>query len=248
MELEMLGRAVLVTAAAGMGGTGLGGMLSCPLRRESRRMMCLLLGFAAGVMVAVVCLDLLTEALGYQGRLWPVALGVLGGHGAVAVLSAGLEAAGASERRGLAAAGAVTMGAIALHNVPEGMVIGASFAGGGAGDAGTLALAAVIGAHNIPEGMAVAAPLRGGGCSRRRTVALAALTGAPTVLGALAGFRMGALGPGGASAALSTASGAMLYVVFGELLPEAAARWSARAAALAAVLGLLTGAFIVGRG
>ena len=50
---------LLVTAAAGIGGTGLGGTAACLFRRDSSRMVSLLLSFAAGVMVAVVCFDLL---------------------------------------------------------------------------------------------------------------------------------------------------------------------------------------------
>ena len=106
-------------------------------------------------------------------------------------------------------------------------------------------MAAVIGLHNIPEGMAVAVPLISGGMPRRRAAAVTALTGAPTVLGALLGFSLGTLGPTALTLALSFASGAMLYVVFGELLPEAALLWQSKAPALAAVLGIIVGMAIV---
>lgn len=106
-------------------------------------------------------------------------------------------------------------------------------------------MAAVIGLHNVPEGMAVAVPLISGGMSRRWAAAAAALTGAPTVLGALLGFTLGTLGPAALALALSFASGAMLYVVFGELLPEAVLLWRSRLPALAAVAGMITGMVIV---
>ena len=99
--------------------------------------------------------------------------------------------------------------------------------------------------HNIPEGMAVAVPLISGGMGRGRAAAAAALTGAPTVLGALLGFSLGTLGPSSLTLALSFASGAMLYVVFGELLPEASLLWHGKIPALAAVLGIITGMVIV---
>lgn len=135
--------------------------------------------------------------------------------------------------------------AIAVHNVPEGMVIGASFAGEGMAKHGWT-MAAVIGMHNIPEGMAVAAPLIAGGTRRWKAAGLAALTGVPTVLGAMVGYCLGTLGPTALTATLSFAAGAMLYVVFGELLPEAAGLWQSKIPALAAVAGVLVGMAIGG--
>lgn len=232
-----LGTAIWVTAAAGIGGTGLGGGGACLLKRDSERGISLLLSFAAGVMASVVCGGLLREALA-AGRLPATAAGVLLGFGVTAGLNALLERRRPGEDR-LLVAGLVMAAAIALHNVPEGMVIGASFAAGRPGSGWLMAL--VIGAHNIPEGMAVAAPLRAGGANRRKAAGLAALTGGPTVLGAILGFWLGTLGPRSLAAALSFASGAMLYVVFGELLPEASSLWRSKLPALAAVLGILTG-------
>ena len=241
----MLGKVIWVTALAGMGGTGLGGALACCFRRDSERTVSLLLSFAAGVMTAVVCFDLLAEAMAPGGGLGLAVVGILGGYVLTAGLNGRLERRAPAERRGsLFLAGVVMAVAIALHNMPEGMVIGASFARGEAGRGG-LTMAVVIGLHNVPEGMAVAVPLRSGGMSRRKTVLTASVTGAPTVLGALAGYLLGTLGPRSLSLALSGASGAMLYVVFGELLPESAALWRSRVPALAVVLGMIVGMVIV---
>lgn len=149
-------------------------------------------------------------------------------------------------RLSLFVAGVVMACAIALHNIPEGMTIGASFAVSSDLMWGTgMIMAVLIGLHNIPEGMAVAVPLISGGMGRSRAAGAAALTGAPTVLGALAGFCLGTLGPAALTLALSFASGAMLYVVFGELLPESSLMWRGKAPSLAAVLGIITGMVIV---
>ena len=237
-----LGQVLLVTAAAGIGGTGLGGTAACLFRRDSSRMVSLLLSFAAGVMVAVVCFDLLAEAA--PGRLMVSAVGILAGYGVTAGLNHALERKERQPgRSGLLLAGVVTAAAIALHNVPEGMVIGAAFAGGEA-DSGWL-LAVVIGLHNIPEGMAVAVPLISGGMPKPRSVLVTALTGFPTVLGAILGFTVGAMGPTALALSLSFASGAMLYVVFGELMPEAILMWRSKLPAAATVVGMLTGVIII---
>ena len=202
-----LGQVLLVTAAAGIGGTGLGGTAACLFRRDSSRMVSLLLSFAAGVMVAVVCFDLLAEAA--PGRLMVSAVGILAGYGVTAGLNHALERKERQPgRSGLLLAGVVTAAAIALHNVPEGMVIGAAFAGGEA-DSGWL-LAVVIGLHNIPEGMAVSVPMAAGGERQWKAAALAALTGAPTVLGAALRRAGGARSPGAPAEVQSEDAGAML--------------------------------------
>ena len=138
--------------------------------------------------------------------------------------------------------------AIALHNVPEGMVIGSSFARMSSqilNNRGGLTMAMVIGLHNIPEGMAVAVPLISGGMSKWRSVGVTALSGAPTILGAALGFLIGAISPTALVISLSVASGAMLYVVFGELLPESILMWKSKLPAALVILGILTGLIII---
>ena len=251
---DFLGKVLAITALAGVGCTGLGGWISCLFRRDSGRTVSLLLSFAAGIMIAVVCFDLLGDALRQPSAgIRSVIPGVLAGFGAVWLLNARISGGRAENVRcpadgELFWAGVVMAAAIALHNLPEGMVIGASFAAG-AGDAllsrSGWITAGVIGFHNIPEGMAVAVPLIAGGMPKPRAVALTASTGLPTVLGAWAGVLLGTLSPLALALSLSFASGAMLYVVFGELLPESALLWRSRLPALAAILGMLAGVWIL---
>ena len=273
-----------ITALAGMGGTGMGGLVSCLFRKDSSKTVSLLLSFAAGVMTSVVCFDLLSEALHPEegsGSVGLVVLGVLVGYVVIALLNAWIDhntnhevahidenhprtadsleelthanhlhehRKGRQPRSGLFLAGLVMAAAIALHNVPEGMVIGASFSRTAEEmllNRGGLTMAVVIGLHNIPEGMAVAVPLISGGMPKWRSVVLPALTGFPTVLGALLGFTVGATGPTALSLSLSFASGAMLYVVFGELLPESILMWRSKLPAAATIVGMLTGVVII---
>ena len=147
-------------------------------------------------------------------------------------------------------AGLVLACAVALHNTPVGMAIGASFAGSAqaAGHGGILA-ALIIGLHNIPEGMAIAAPLLTGGSRPAGAVGVAALSGLPVILGAFLGYSVGTMTPAMMSVSLSFAAGAMLYVIFGELLSEAEHLWQSRLSGLATMLGMLLGlALILGHG
>ena len=276
---------VIITAIAGVGGTGLGGFVGAVLRRDSEKIVSLLLAFAGGVMLAVVCFELIPESFRPEGAtsdmpLWLVIIGVALGFGLIYLLNYvidkhtnpevahidnehpktadGLDelihhdhyethVKNESSKYELFIAGIVMACAIALHNVPEGMVIGASYAGdageivGGAG----FILAIVIGLHNIPEGMSVSVPLISGGMSKGKAIAITALSGLPTVIGAIIGYSLGLLSPIWLSISLSFAGGAMIYVVFGELLPEAFLMWKSKAPGAFALIGTLVGLVLV---
>lgn len=143
-------------------------------------------------------------------------------------------------------AGVVMACAIALHNIPEGMTIGASFAVSSDLMWGTgMIMAVLIGLHNIPEGMAVAVPLISGGTGRSRATLITAACGLPTLLGAWLGFWLGDIGPLGLTMSLGFASGAMLYVVFGEIMPESYLIYRSKLPAFAVMVGLALGMFMI---
>ncbi|MDO4983706.1 MAG: ZIP family metal transporter [Eubacteriales bacterium] len=277
----------MITTAAGVGGTGLGGVVGAVLRRDSSKVISLLLAFAGGVMMAVVCFDLIPEAFLPEGAaepfsVWLVMAGTAFGFVIVWLLNMWIDRAtnpeivhidknhpqtaddldelihadhynkhknekNTSSSKGLFVAGLVMACAIALHNMPEGMVIGASYAGdassltGGAG----FIVATVIGLHNIPEGMAVAVPLISGGMNKAKAITITALSGAPTIIGAIIGYSLGLISPLWLSLSLSFAGGAMLYVVFGELFPESFLIWKSKAPGAMALLGTMVGLLLV---
>ena len=270
---------IVTTALAGVAGTGLGGLVGALLQKNSNRMVSLLLSFAGGVMLSVVCFDLVTEAVETNVGLWivvgSIALGVAityflnylidrktnpevphidENHPKTAddldelIHSDHLEQhyARRDGKLNLFVAGIVMACAIALHNVPEGMTIGASYAsGGGVMGAAALTLAILIGLHNIPEGMAVSVPLISGGMPKWKAVLITACSGIPTILGALLGYALGEIGPMGLTLSLGFASGAMLYVVFGEILPQSILMYHSKLPAFSAIAGILVGMLIV---
>lgn len=276
---------IIITAIAGVGGTGLGGLIGAVFKKDSNRVVSLLLSFAGGVMLAVVCFDLISNAIAPEGSSEPksvliVIFSILVGYGLIFILNALIDKSTNHEIKHidkqhpktaddldelihadhfeehkklgnsgqLFVAGVVMAFAIALHNLPEGMVIGAAyvdsdaslFSGGSA-----LTIAIIIGLHNIPEGMAVSVPLISGGMNRLQAILLTAISGAPTIIGAIIGYYIGTASPIGLSLSLGFASGAMLYVVFGELLPEAILMWRSKLPALGVLLGIIVGLFII---
>ena len=265
----------LVTLISGAGGTGLGGLIGALFKSESNRTISLLLAFAGGVMTAMVCFDLLAEH-GVLLVIFAVALGVavvyllnhLIDRKTRTEVSHTADAAHPDthdnidelvhadhlnmhkrhndSRLSLFVAGVVMACAIALHNIPEGMTIGASFAVSSDLMWGTgMIMAVLIGLHNIPEGMAVAVPLISGGTSRVRATLLTAACGLPTVLGAWLGFWLGDIGPLGLTLSLGFASGAMLYVVFGEIMPESYLIYRSKLPAFAVMVGLALGMLMI---
>ncbi len=270
---------LLTTALAGVVGTGLGGLIGALLQKDSNRTVSLLLSFAGGVMLSIVCFDLITEAIetntGVMTTIGATALGVAvifllnwlidrktnpevphidASHPKTAddldelIHSDHLEQhyARKDSKVAIFLAGIVMASAIALHNVPEGMNIGASYASNnGIMGSAALVLAVLIGLHNIPEGMAVSVPLISGGMGRGKAVLITALSGVPTMVGALLGYLLGEIGPLGLTLSLGFASGAMLYVVFGEILPQAFIMYRSKLPAFSAIIGILVGLFII---
>ena len=117
--------------------------------------------------------------------------------------------------------------AVTLHNIPEGMAVGLSFAraaqhsGSVAMNAGALALAIGIGLQNFPEGAAISLPLRQEGLPAGRAFLLGAMSGVvEPIFGILVVLAAGGIEPL-MPWLLSFAAGAMMYVVVEELIPEA---------------------------
>jgi len=195
------------------------------------------LGFAAGVMIAASVWSLLipaieeAEANGQIGWL-PAAGGFVIG---IAFLY-GLDRLiphlhpRTNEKEGLSSSmkrTSLLVMAVTLHNIPEGMAVGLSFAlaaqhgGDSALYAAATALALGIGIQNFPEGAAISLPLRQEGFGRGKAFFLGSMSGiVEPFFGILTVLVAGLISPY-MPWFLSFAAGAMMYVVVEELIPEA---------------------------
>ena len=218
--------------------TALGAATVVLFKSPNPKILNLMLGFAAGVMVAASFWSLLqpaierAEAAGSMPAFLVATLGFLCG----ALFMWGSDKCVTyAQRRSALAQGEknarlnriiLLVLSITLHNIPEGMAVGLAFALAADGEslAGAFALALGIGVQNFPEGAAVALPVYQSGKSKRRAFWTGVLSGAVEPLfGALvvlAAAGIHALMPW----LLSFAAGAMLYVVAEELLPRAGGR------------------------
>ncbi|MGI6096563.1 MAG: ZIP family metal transporter [Dethiobacteria bacterium] len=221
MEIDFLVEVTLLGLFAGVIGTGSGGMLSLLFRKPHRTTLSLILGLSAGIMLVVIFLELLQEAFEIGGR----SQGILGLTLGILVLwfldiifphlhLIFREGEGARYLK----AGVLLGIGIALHNIPEGLAIGAGYAsttelGNG--------LALIMAVHNIPEGVAMATTMLIGKARPWKVMAATFLAGLPMGIGAWIGGYVGSISSTFLSLSLGFAAGAMLYIVCDELIPDA---------------------------
>lgn len=219
-------------------GTTLGAALVLMVRREpSARTNSLMLGFAAGMMIAASMWSLLMPAIEtatptYGQLSWlPAALGFIGG-GLFLVLLDSLVPhihKGSQHEEGPHSHISKSLKfflAVTIHNIPEGLAVGFAFGGAaaqidGASDMSALALALGIALQNLPEGAAVALPMRSITRSRPRAFLFGVASGAVEPIAALAGYLMAAQLTTMLPWLMAFAAGAMIFVVAEDLIPDA---------------------------
>ncbi|ELY93388.1 zinc/iron permease [Natrialba hulunbeirensis JCM 10989] len=141
------------------------------------------------------------------------------------------ETAGDDLRRATLVGSAVT-----IHNVPEGLAVGIAFASGES--AIGFAIATAIAVQNVPDGFAMAVPAVRAGVSRGRTLLYTTLSGGvPEPIAAAAGFALVTMVSGLFPVAAGFAAGAMIAVVFRELVPSSHGHGYADTATAAFILG-----------
>ena len=234
MNVISLGACVVYAGLAGLftwGVTALGAALVWFTRHFSSRGMDCMLGFGAGVMLASSFWSLLlpgleqAEALALNGWL-TAALGILCGAAAVDLGGRVCRRLNQARHNGDSARRCqLLIGAITLHNIPEGMAVGVAFgalAGGGGAAAlgGACMLALGIGLQNFPEGAAVSLPLRREGMSRGRAFFFGQLSGFVEPVSAVLGAVLAATLRQALPFLLCFAAGAMLWVILTEMVPE----------------------------
>jgi len=230
--------------AAGILGTGLGGLIGFVLNNPSRRFLSALLNFSAGLMVAVVCFDLLPEAFeigGFDVSIVGVCLGVvmiLACDEAITAWKSYYKGDQRSPMGQYVKTGILLGIGIALHNFPEGLAIGSGFT---AMKSYGIGLSLVIAFHDVPEGIAMAAPMRIGGMARWKVFLSAVMAGIPTGIGALVGYLLGEISPYFISLCLGFAGGAMLYITCSELIPKSNDLYRGRIPGMSLIMGVIAG-------
>jgi ZIP family zinc transporter len=225
--------------------TGIGAIPVVLGGKFSRKSLDIMLGFAAGVMLAASAFSLLVPAYEMVGD-WVGVLSIVGlgfALGGIFVHEADkhiphehFEKGPEGPSSSLARVWLLVL-AITIHNFPEGLAVGVAF--GTENTLTGLSVAVAIGLQNIPEGLAVAAPLVREGYSKRYAAGLALLTGLVEPVGGLLGVSIVTVATFLLPYGLAFAAGAMIFVVGDEMVPESHAGGHAREATWGIMLGFL---------
>ena len=248
---------IIQALLAGMftwGMTSLGAAGIFLTREVNRKVLDVMLGFAAGVMIAASYWSLLapaiemSEGMGIPGWI-PAAVGFLAGgiflrsidmilpHLHLGLPMEDAEGVPTTWKRTTLLVLAVT-----LHNIPEGLAVGVAFGAAGAGlpsatVAAAIALAVGIGIQNAPEGLAISAPLRREGLSKGKSFWYGQLSGIVEPVAAVIGAAIVILIQPILPYALAFAAGAMIFVVVEEVIPESQAGKHGDLATMGVMLG-----------
>lgn len=195
-------------------GTTLGGIIGVIIKKQSNKFLSFILAFASGLMMSVICFDLLPEALGISNIISVIAGTIIG---IVAMIFCDLLVEKKfsinnkfKNNNSLLKTGIIVSIGLAIHNFPEGLAIGSGFE---ASIKLGLSLAIAICLHDIPEGISMAVPMKNGGMKKSKVIFYVILSGITTGIGAFFGAIIGSISQQVIAVCLSFAAGAMLYIV-----------------------------------
>ena len=222
-------------------GTTLGGIIGCTFNNVSNKFLSFILSFASGLMMSVICFDLIPEAIEISNVLISI-MGIFFGITGMVFCDLLVQSKFTNNKKNssnnLLKTGIVVSIGLAIHNFPEGLAIGSGF--DVSAKLGT-SLAVAICLHDIPEGISMAVPMKNGGIAIWKVLLYVFLSGVTTGIGALVGVVIGNISQTIIAMSLGFAAGAMLYIVSGELIPESNKLYKGRIGAVGNILGFIIG-------
>lgn len=236
-------KTTLIGLFFGTFGTTIGGIIGVNFKNTSNKFLSFILSLASGLMISIVCFDLIPEALEISA-IPLIILGILFGVACMIACDILVQKKFntsikyAKSSNSLLKTGIIVSIGLALHNFPEGLAIGSGF---GASLKLGYSLAIAILLHDIPEGVSMAVPMKNGGMKISKVIFYVVLSGITTGLGAFFGALVGGISQEVIAMCLSFAAGAMLYIVSGELIPESNKLYRGRMSSMGNVLGFILG-------
>ena len=233
----------LIGLFAGMIGTTIGGILGISFPNTSKKLLSFILEIASGLMTSIICFDLIPESLHIADitiTLIGIIFGIILMFGCNNFISIHTKSNPLLKNNTLLRTGLIISIGLAIHNLPEGLAIGAGF--DSSIDLG-IKLAVAIALHDVPEGISISLPLNSSGVSKFKAVIITFISGISTGIGTLIGALIGNISLRFIGFSLSFAAGAMLYIVACELIPESQKIYSGKLASLGYISGIILGVF-----
>ena len=216
-------------------GTTLGGVIGIIIKKNSKKFISFILSFASGLMMAIICFDLIPEAFNITNILI-VIIGIILGSICMILCDNIVKAKFKAKGNNILKTGIIVSIGLAIHNLPEGLAIGSGFE---ASLKLGLGLAIAICFHDIPEGISMAVPMKSGGMDSKKIIIYIILSGLTTGIGAFLGAIIGSISEEIIAICLSFAAGCMLYIVSGELIPESNNLYKGRISSIGNIIGFL---------
>ena len=241
--MSYLFKTTLIGLFFGTFGTTLGGIIGVSLKSTSNRFLSIILSFASGLMLSIVCFDLIPESMeltSISNTVIGVVIGVICMMGCEYIINGKFNVSNGNQKSSLLKTGIIVSIGLALHNFPEGLAIGSGFE---ASITLGYSLALAICLHDIPEGIAMGVPMKSGGMKISKVIFYVIMSGVTTGIGAFFGALVGTIGKEVIAMCLAFAGGAMLYIVSGELIPESNNLYKGKLPVIGNVIGFIIGMF-----
>ncbi len=205
----------------------------------SERWKDILVAFTAGIMVSASMFGLLPQALKESG-IMQLTIGLILGVVMLDWIEKSIPHIDVEQKKYVSSFDSkslLVMFALFIHNIPEGLSTGFSYASANEGLGPMVAIA--IGAQNMPEGLVLAVFLTRSNVSKLKLMLIVTLTGLMEVVSAIVGYFTASYINALIGYGLAFASGAMLFIVYKELIPESHGHGYERSATYSFILGLL---------
>ncbi|MDF2612952.1 MAG: zinc/iron permease [Clostridia bacterium] len=241
MSIWLIGFIALV--AEGMG-LAIGIVLLYVFKVRSKRVIGMLFGGTSGLMIALICFDVLPQALSKE-RMDLIIIGIMIGV-TIGLLLDDITPAfekmiRVENSRMIRTAFTLVIG-IALHNIPEGFALGAL---SNASADIIQKFAVILALHSIPEGIALAIPFKQAKVKLLGVLVIPIILGSIMGVGGLLGYVLSSMSQTFIIIALGLAAGIILYIVCDELIPESRKIWNGRMTTVATILGIVLGLLLL---
>lgn len=209
------------------------------ISKLSERWKDITIAFSAGIMVAATMFGLIPQSIN-ESDIWVMTLGLFVGIILLDLLERNIPHIDVEKGRGISSFDSkslLVIFALFIHNIPEGLSTGFSYAS--VNEALGPMIAVAIGAQNMPEGLILAVFLLNSKVSKAKAFLIVLCTGLVEVVSAIIGYFTASVISSLIGFGLAFAAGAMLFIVYKELIPETHSHGYERSATYSFVIGIL---------